>query len=140
MFRLTALQVAAYGAGTGTLALILSVAGRRDVTWAKRAKIASDLRLALRQLRDAATAARSDGARALRTPRVRSDLDLVEEIAGRAADRRLRRLLRGVREQCALAANAGTGRYNETVAIEAAVKAVNTALVRLDKIERKAPK
>jgi type II secretory pathway pseudopilin PulG len=139
MFELTALEVAAYGAVTGTIALVLSLVGRRDVTWSKRAKVASDLRLALRQLRDATTAARTDGARALRTPRVRGDLELVEQISGRAADRRLRSLLAVARERCALAANSGTGKYDESIAVETALKAINDALARIDKIDRKAP-
>jgi hypothetical protein len=141
MFRLTTDEIAAYGAVTGTLALAITFVGRRDITWSRRSKLASgDLRNSLLQLRDAATAARSTGAAALRTPRVRGDLEIVGEMVSRSPDRQLRGLLRSARDKCAIAASGGTDAFTEQAAIDQALESINAAITRIYKIERKAPK
>jgi hypothetical protein len=136
----TTLEIAGYAAVTGTAGLAVSLLGRRDSVWSKRAKVCQEVRRPLQQLRDAASAAQTKGGSALQTPRARADLDEVDELAGRAADRRLRKALRAARHEVAVAASGGTGTYSESASIARAIASINSALARADKIERKAPK
>lgn len=130
------------GAVTGTVGAVVAIRNRYDVTWGRRAKITSDLRPALAQLRDAVAEAKLRPQQvSLRTPRTRVDLDLIKEITGRAADRKLRQHLHQVHTACSVvAAPSGTSNYSELVAVEDALNALNSALKRLDKIDRRAPK
>jgi hypothetical protein len=143
------LIVAIYGAVTGTIGALAggvsAVAAIRtgaDARWGRRAKVAGELRPALTQLRDVIAEARMRPDRVrLRTPRTRTDLDLIQEITARAADRQLCRHLHEVHLRCSLVTAAeGPARYQQMQAMDAALGALNVALRRLDKIERRAPR
>lgn len=103
--------VALYGAVTGTIGAVVAVRNRADVVWARRAKVVGEARPALLQLRDALAEAKARPERigAIRTVRLRADLEFIDDVRHRASDRRLRRLLEQAHVACAVLPTAPSG-------------------------------
>lgn len=138
--------VAVYGAVTATVAALVSVQSRLDVVWQRRAKVIDELRPSLTGLRDllAEAQVQPKAAAALRSVRARADLQVIDDLRGRTADRDLKRRLAAVHAACSVVAATPSGgqkggTYSVGVAVDAALDAVVRATERLDHIERKAP-
>ena len=141
------LDLAVYGAATGTVGSLIAIWNRMDATWGRRSR-ALDLRTNLIPLREVLAEAR---ARPERTGPLTTSLNFkghvqaLDEGEPGCSDRQLRRLLAEVNSRCLNVSNVvpedpyGPISYALTNAIELALASVTRALDRLDRIERSAP-
>ena len=139
-------------------ALVVSVAvgyaGRTDVWWGRRAKNIDDLRVPLQQLRSALEAATLEVQQTrllLWSARHAATIEMIEDRLDVLADRKLRRLLRRLREQCVALRGQAPDRFESyeqslppdlTAAsqlLPKAIASVDQALARLHKITKRAP-
>jgi hypothetical protein len=140
-------DLAIYGAASGTIGSVTAIRNRMDAMWARRAR-ALTMRSNLDTLRDALAEAKAQPERAgLVTSSLsfKGHVQALDEGKAGCPDRQLRRMLADVTNRCLNAANVAPDlpespiTYALTNAIDQALIAVTRALDRLDRIERSAP-
>ncbi len=141
------LDLAIYGAATGTIGSVIAALNRIDATWGRRSR-ARTLRTHLNPLREALAEARARPERAgpvTTSLNFKGHVQALEEAKPSCPDRQLRKLLAEVTMRCLNVPNVvpedpdGPVPYALTAAVDRALTATTQALDRLDRIERRAP-
>jgi hypothetical protein len=141
------LDLAIYGAATGTVGSVTAIRNRMDATWGRRSR-SLPLRTNLIPLREALAEAKARPERAghLTTSlNFKGHIQALDESRHSCSDRQLRRLLADVNSRCLNVSNVAPEgadcpiSYALTSAIDLALAATTRALERLDRIERSAP-
>ncbi len=142
------IDLAIYGAVSGTIGSVTAIRNRMDATWGRRAR-ALTMRSSLVPLREALAEAKARPERAgplTASLSFKGHVQALDEGRAGCPDRQLRGLLADATNRCLNAANVapdspdGPISYALTNAIDLALAAVTRALDRLDRIERSAPK
>lgn len=141
------IDLAIYGAVTGTIGTVLAVRSRIDATWGRRSR-ALTLRTHLIPLREALAEARARPERAGQVTTsltFKGHVQALEEARPGCPDRQLRRSLAEVPSRCLNVGNVvpedpdGPVPYALTAALDRALTSITQVLDRLDRIERSAP-
>lgn len=136
------ISIAIWGAVTGTLGLVLNWIGRRDRTWARRAKVTDLARPALQELKQVLISAQQNpqGVSAA-SYRNRAETTQIGEFAERSADKQLARHLKDVvanyQAAVAQAAPKGPVSAEQVSATGKALAAIERAEGRMNLIDRK---